>query len=204
VKLKVSVVVAIATGVLTVLTYFVPGAPLESLRFTLLRWGAIVGTLALFLGVGNLLQVHVRKIREQKPGHLYSIFLLIALFAVFTVVALLGPSDPSSLWIVSEIQRPLEVGMMALLATILLLAGVRVLVRRPTLATLVFFITAVVVLLGTTPLPFVSLPFLEGLRNWVAQVPAVGGARGLLLGMALGAAAAGLRVLLGYDQPYQR
>jgi hypothetical protein len=36
------------------------------------------------------------------------------------------------------------------------------------------------------------------------QVPTVAGARGIILGIALGAAATGLRVLLGFDQPYER
>jgi hypothetical protein len=37
---------------------------------------------------------------------------------------------------------------------------------------------------------------------WLSQVPAVAGARGLMLGIALGIIATGLRVLLAMDRPY--
>jgi hypothetical protein len=40
------------------------------------------------------------------------------------------------------------------------------------------------------------------LRAWISQVWAAGGARGILLGVALGATATGLRVLLGTERPY--
>ncbi len=40
------------------------------------------------------------------------------------------------------------------------------------------------------------------LRAWWSQVWAAGAARGLLLGVALGATVTGLRVLLGSDRPY--
>jgi hypothetical protein len=204
VRIKVSVVVAMISGVVMLLGYFLPGAFFAAVRDVILRSGMLVATVALLLGVGNLLQVHLRKIREQRPGHLYSIFMVISLFTVFAIVVLFGPASSYAVWVVSEIQRPLEIGMMALLATILLLAGVRLLFRRQTLGTLIFFLTAFLVLLGTAPLPFISLPFLEGLRNWIVQVPTVAGARGIILGIALGAAATGLRVLLGFDQPYER
>lgn len=203
-RIKVSVVVAMISGVVMLLGYFLPGAFFAAVRDVMLRSGMLVATVALLLGVGNLLQVHLRKIREQRPGHLYSIFMVISLFTVFAIVVLFGPASSYAVWVVSEIQRPLEIGMMALLATILLLAGVRLLFRRQTLGTLIFFLTAFLVLLGTAPLPFISLPFLEGLRNWIVQVPTVAGARGIILGIALGAAATGLRVLLGFDQPYER
>jgi hypothetical protein len=40
------------------------------------------------------------------------------------------------------------------------------------------------------------------IKDWVLDVPALAGARGILLGVALGTAATGLRVLLGLDRPY--
>ncbi|MGA2112069.1 MAG: hypothetical protein ABSG98_07970 [Anaerolineales bacterium] len=203
-KFHVSVVVAIGTGLLTLVAYFVPLAPLQAMRAALLQIGAILATVALLLGAGNLLSVHARKIRDGKPGHLYSIFLVISMLSVFIMVTVFGPQSPYSVWIVTQVQQPLEVALTGLLSGVLLIAGVRVMFRRPHWSTYLFFLAAVIVLLGTAPLPFVAIPFLQGFRNWLAQVPAVGGGRGLLLGIALGATATGLRVLLGLDQPYQR
>jgi hypothetical protein len=40
-------------------------------------------------------------------------------------------------------------------------------------------------------------------RDWLVAVPATGGTRGILIGVALGALTVGIRVLIGRDQPYQ-
>jgi hypothetical protein len=39
-------------------------------------------------------------------------------------------------------------------------------------------------------------------RPWITQVLALGGARGILIGVALGTLTTGLRVLFGADRPY--
>jgi hypothetical protein len=71
---------------------------------------------------------------------------------------------------------------------------------------IVFVGTALVVLMGTSPWLIGSeggMHLLLGqVRNWLAQVWAAGGARGILMGVALGAVVTGLRVLLAADRPY--
>jgi len=66
--------------------------------------------------------------------------------------------------------------------------------------------SALVVLVGTLPWVIGSeseiVRMLGELRAWLTQVWAVAGARGILLGVALGAAATGLRVIMGVDRPY--
>jgi hypothetical protein len=60
------------------------------------------------------------------------------------------------------------------------------------------------ILLGTAPLPLLgNIPGLSDfVRPYLAQVIAVGGARGILLGVALGTLTTGLRILFGADRPY--
>jgi hypothetical protein len=52
------------------------------------------------------------------------------------------------------------------------------------------------------PLFTVNLPLIGEIRSWIVSVPALGGARGILLGIALGTIATGLRILMGSDRPY--
>jgi hypothetical protein len=85
----------------------------------------------------------------------------------------------------------------------LVLAGVRLLRRRSDSLSVFFLVTAVLVLLGTTPFFGFEIPGLEEFHRWIIQVPALAGARGILLGIALGSVATGLRVLLGSDRPYE-
>ena len=106
----------------------------------------------------------------------------------------------------NAIQLPVEASLGALLAITLTLAGFRTLLRRRDLIGLAFIFTAVLVLIGSGPgiIPNASSGFVlfSGLRNWLAQVAAAGGARGVLLGVALGSIVTGLRVLLAIDRPY--
>jgi len=48
----------------------------------------------------------------------------------------------------------------------------------------------------------ISGGWLPIIKDWILDVPALAGARGVLLGVALGTVATGLRVLLGIDRPY--
>jgi hypothetical protein len=52
-------------------------------------------------------------------------------------------------------------------------------------------------------LPFGEItPLNDFIRPWIQQVLALGGARGILIGVALGTLTTGLRVLFGADRPY--
>jgi len=75
--------------------------------------------------------------------------------------------------------------------------------RRTNSFSVIFLVTALVVLLGTAPIYLIGvIPGLSSIRNFIAQVLSVAGARGILLGVALGTIATGLRILMGTDRPY--
>jgi hypothetical protein len=116
----------------------------------------------------------------------------------------LGPTDPTVMLLFNAIQVPVEASLTAVLAVTLLYASVRLLRWRTDLVAVIFIVTAVIILLGTAPLPFIgTVPVLGDLiRPFVAQVLAAGGARGILIGVALGTLTTGLRILFGADRPY--
>ncbi len=91
---------------------------------------------------------------------------------------------------------------MAVVVIALAYAAVRLFSRRMSVFTLIFLGTVLLVLVGMITLPFMPLPILNDLRSWITQVLAIGGARGILLGVALGTLATGLRVLMGADRTY--
>ena len=90
---------------------------------------------------------------------------------------------------------------MALLVVTLAYASLRLLHRRSiNLLSASFVISAIVFLLLN--LGFItSVPFLRDLATGINQLP-VGGTRGILIGVALGTLATGLRIILGGDRPY--
>jgi hypothetical protein len=58
------------------------------------------------------------------------------------------------------------------------------------------------VLLGQVPAGSLLWEEFPLIKEWVLRVPTMAGARGILLGVALGIIATGLRILLGADRPY--
>ena len=134
---------------------------------------------------------------------MYSLVLIVSLLLTMVVVAVLGPTSSWSMWIFNNIQTPVESSLMAILAFVLLFAGVHLLRRRLDLFSIIFLTTAILVVLGTAPFFFTGqLPVLGQIRSLIAQIPATAGARGILLGVSLGILVTGLRILVGSDRPY--
>lgn len=195
-------VIAIASGVLVLLGYFFPGV-FGGIQSIFIGWAIILAGFALLMGIFNLAMVHWKKINEGGTNRIYSIVLLVSLILTILLVAISGPSGSLSMWVFNTFQVPAEISLLAVLAVVLLYAVARLFTRRPKWYTILFLVTVVLVLLGSVPLYFVGeIGILTTVRNWLTHVAAVAGARGLLLGVALGTVATGIRILIGVDRPY--
>jgi hypothetical protein len=197
---------AVAAGLFVLLGYFIDHQVILSLRLILMRWAVLLSAAALMLGLYNLLAVHWTKLSEQEAGWPYSALLLLAFLVTLILGLIFGPDNEVVLLLFQYIHLPVETSLMALLAVTLVIAGFRIVARRQDWMSLVFIGTALLILVGTGPWPFAGDSALNEIvgqfRNWIAQVWAAGGARGVLLGVALGAVVTGLRVLLAVDRPY--
>ncbi len=195
-------IIAIISGLFVLLGYFFP-IVFGGIQSVLIGWAIILAAFALLLGIFNLAMVHWKKIGSEGSSKVYSIVLLISLVLTIIVVSISGPTGSWSLWVFNAFQVPVEVSLLAVLAVVLVYAGARLLARRPKWNTVLFLVTVLLVLLGSVPLFFVGeITPLNVIRGWLAQVPAIAGARGLLLGVALGTVATGIRILIGVDRPY--
>lgn len=199
-----SLLAAVAGGFGSVvfLSYLVPG--LNKIQEPLLDWAVIVGTVALiFLGGLNVLAVHWNKIRHFEAGWVYSLFLWLGFGTMLVVGFRGGPDGELVSLIFKHVQFPLQATLFSLLAFFVATAAYRAF-RLRSLESLAFILVAVVVLLGQIPgwaLPELreTLPWA---RKWILTVMSLGGARGILLGVALGTIVVGVRLLLGIDRPY--
>ena len=214
-RAPISVALAIGVGVVVLLGYFF-GSSSEGERTLLgvvrdyfLQGAIVVAGVAVLVGIANLIKVHVEKIRNNKTEG-YSIALLVALFITLSVgaydmIRTYTQGDfnlQRTQWIFEHIQLPIETSLMAVLAVSLTFAAARLLGRRLNFLSATFVGVVLILLLGSMPQIAERLPIIGDLRTWIVQVPAVGGARGILLGVALGTIATGLRILMGSDRPY--
>ncbi len=194
--------VAIAFGLLVLLGYFIPVDMLLEIRLALVQWAVIIAAFAVLVGVFNLFGVHWHKIRTRQKGIAYSILLIFSMFAT-AVLGIAGGTNSSVLnFALDAIIIPAEATLMALLAVTLIYASARLLQRRADVMSFIFLGIAVVILLMSAPLPFGKIPGAEIVEWFITQFFAVAGARGILIGVALGALTTGLRVLFAIDRPY--
>jgi hypothetical protein len=196
-------IIAFASGIIVLLGYFLKLPWLQDLRSMLVDWAVILAALALLIGVLNLTRVHWNRVKTSQKGSVHSLVLIVSLLVTLVIVFVFGgPTAPWSMWIYNNILIPVETSLLALLAVILIYAFARMFHRGVTIPTFIFAGVVVFVLIGAFSLPGLEFPLLRELRAWLTQVWALAGIRGILLGVALGTIATGLRVLLGSDRPY--
>jgi hypothetical protein len=197
----ISTAIAIAVGLVVLLTYIINVEGIDVARNLLLSWAVIGAASALLIGVINLVVVHMTKVREGENA-LYSLVLVGSLVVTFGATMLQGPEGAVPQWIFQYIQIPIETSLMAVMAVTLTYASTRLLNRRPDLYSIIFVLFFLMALIGTAPFLGIQLPLVSGLRNWAAHVLAGAGARGILIGVGLGTVATGIRILIGADRPF--
>lgn len=202
-----STAVAVLSGVTVLFLYFLPVEFMGiDWRVTFLQWASTLGAVALLIGFINLASVHGRKLDNEGPFPFNSLVLVLAMVITFGVVLAFGPASAAAMFIMNYIQLPVETSLMAILAVTLVYASTRIARRKADLFSLVFIGTVLFILFTTSALVTDFIPAIGGplraFRDWIANVPATAGARGILLGIALGTIATGLRILMGTDRPY--
>jgi hypothetical protein len=124
------------------------------------------------------------------------------LVGTFLFGVVLRPEHIAMRVVMDGVIIPVEAALMGLLTISLLYAAIRLLRRRTDITTIVFLVVAALIMLGSATLPYINIPAFGILSRWIMQVLALGGARGILIGVALGTLTTGLRVLFGADRPY--
>jgi hypothetical protein len=194
---------AIAAGFIVLLGYFFPVEQLMQLRVRLIDWAVIIAGMAVLVGVFNLAAVQIEKIRAQQKGSVYGALLVISLLATFLGFGIwAGPESPGMLFAVNAVIIPVEASLMAILAVTLIYASIRLLRRRVDVVSVLFLLVAVIFLIAIIPTPAGTINALQQFILQVAGMFSRGGARGLLIGIALGTLLTGLRVLIAVDRPY--
>jgi hypothetical protein len=188
--------VAIGVGLLVLLDFFID----TGISLFLIQWAGVVVAFALLIGVVNLLRVHLTKIQARQSGWTYSI-VLIAAFAIALIWGRNGPESGGGRALFQYVLSPLESTLFALMAFFIASAAYRAF-RIRSFETGLLVVFAMIVLLGQVPAGFQLWEDFPLVKEWVLRVPVLAGARGILLGVALGIIATGLRVLLGADRPY--
>lgn len=211
-KRLLAALIAGVAGLFVLLDFVGSGGGVSLFAQLLVDWAALITAIALLLGIFSVAGSHLERVRQRSPDWAYSLVLLLGMVAVIVVgifFPLPGRSGivlPGSLaevpirTLFRLVYEPLASSLLALLAFFSLSAALRALGRRGPEA-VVIVIVAVLVLIAQLP-PVTALPGVGLAVQWLNDYVALAGARGLLIGAAIGAFVAAVRVLLGFDIPY--
>lgn len=211
-KRLITVLIAGVCGLIVLLDFIGGGAAFDLAAALLVEWAAVITALALLLGVLNVAGSHLARVRQRSADWRYSLVLLLGMLLVivagifFPLPGRGGLMLPGTLAeepiraVFRTVYEPLAASLLALLAFFSLSAALRAL-RRGSREATVIVVVAALVLLAQLP-PLAALPAVGASVQWLNDFVALAGARGLLLGAAIGAFVAGVRVLLGFDTPY--
>ena len=200
----VNVLVAVIAGVIVLLGYFLPSAGLQAVRRPLLDWAVTLSGVAGLVAILNLVfGVHWKRIKENHRLKNYSVVVILVFMITLAAGIWMGPSTNGFQRIVTAVQVPIESSLMAVLALTMVYASLKILQRHRNLMGFIFFLSVILFLvLNSSVLAFsMDIPILMNLLSAFHQVP-LAGARGILLGIALGNRVTGLRILIGSDRPY--
>ncbi|MFZ5809350.1 MAG: hypothetical protein ACOY16_08720 [Chloroflexota bacterium] len=204
-RAPVSTAIAVLSGVIVLVGYFVEIPILTSLRMVFLRWAFILSAVALVMGVLNMVFTHWRQMRQGQGNAFYHLAFFGGLVVTVVVAGWFGISHPFSRWIYDAVLLPVEASLMVVLAVTLTYALTRLFPIQRSGFGLVFLAVVLLALLSSAPIlgkQFALLFGHDSLLNYLSRVAGVAGVRGILLGVALGSIATGLRILMGSDRPY--
>jgi hypothetical protein len=207
-KKEIPLLITFLTGVIIVVTFFIPHQPFGGMQQRLLLWYSIVLGFTLLLGVDSLLRSNIRRIARRQPGWGYAAVLMagflvclvagaVSLFRDRSLIALSGPF----MYVYTYVIVPLQATMFALLAFFIASAAYRAF-RARTLEATLLLITAAIVMLGRVPVGAELWDKLPQIQDWIMEVPQMAAKRGIFIGIALGTIAMSLRVILGLERTY--
>ncbi|MEO0091754.1 MAG: hypothetical protein ABIK61_03475 [candidate division WOR-3 bacterium] len=222
-------IIVFLTGVLLIVTFFIPHEPFGSLEQRFLVWFSIVSGFTMLLGLDSLTRYHLIKIRDKASGWAYSIVLLVGLFLTlglgfYSWARYQSPFTLGSpfMYLYTYIIIPLQATMFALLAFFIASAAYRAFRARTSEATMLL-VAAALVMLGRVPLggwlwqkivdlvdliPGTNLAGLKNLEifarinDWIMDIPQTAAKRGIYIGIVLGGIAMSIRIILGIERSY--
>lgn len=215
-KRLIATLIAGVAGLIVLIDFAGSVGSVDALARVLVNWAALLAALALLVGLLSVAISHFMRVLRRRPDWGYSVVLLVAMLLVIisgTVVGFWNTGGETKVVLFPQLveqpirdlfrafYQPLAASFLALLAFFGLSAALRALRRRTADALVIVIIAVVVLALAGLP-QLAALPLLGDGVRWVSDYVALAGARGLLLGSALGALVAGVRVLLGFDQPF--
>jgi hypothetical protein len=215
IKKQIPLAIVFITGVLTLVSYYVPHKVSVDYIETMNKWENIVVAFAFLLGLISLFFSHYNKISRKADGWGYSLFVFVGFLAMVIPAYLSHGKQMTDAgltplgWSFKFIYNALSGTMFAVLAFYIVSTAYRSF-RIKSAQAFVLFVAAFILILGKVPLGQIiwdSALGWTGARvdqviEWLMQVPAVAGKRGIMIGISIGAIVTSLKIIFGIEKQY--
>ena len=155
------------------------------------------------VALAYLLTLQVKKIRQNPAKSVPNLVMVLAFVVTLAAGLVFGVQNPNYNRWVAAFQRPLQSSLLGLSALVMASAALKLFQRKGIDSfTVSFGLSAVFfLLLGMNISRLVINPQLDAALLTLSQLPLVG-ARGLLIGISLGALLVALRIVFGIERPF--
>jgi len=201
-KNEVPIAIAFVTGMLMVISLFVPHPIISRPASVVRQWAIIITAFAYVLGVANIARISLHTVRRRQRDWQYKAVLVIALVLMASAGIIFGIESGGAFdWAYLNMYVPMQATMFSLLAFYIASAAYRAFRARSPEATFLL-VTAAIVMLGRVPIGEKIWSGFPDLTEWIMEVPNMAAKRGIMIGAALGAISTGLKMILGLERSY--
>ncbi|MBN2256596.1 MAG: hypothetical protein JW704_02080 [Anaerolineaceae bacterium] len=169
----------------------------------LLHLAVLVASMAVVIGIVNLISVHWMRVRHKEPRSVYSFVVIAAFLVTLLAGILINPNSPEFDRVITNLQYPIEASLMGL-TVVSFTFSCLTLIKRQKRSLFVYLFMGSALIFMLLMIGFfdnINSPVLIMIVNIIKSIP-IGGVRGLLIGMALGSLITGIRIITGSERPY--
>ena len=182
--------------VIVTIQYYLSIQVLKDLSSTILNWAVIMATIAVGLGIINILTRYMRNISRRRENWIFNLWTIIVIIMI-TATGLIYPFGSNSTfnWLLTNLYLPGDSSIYAMVFFDICFAFWRAFKVRNTDAA-ILLIAAFFVMLYNAPLTQALFPQIAPFGKWLFDNPATAANRGIGLVIAIGTLAYSFRILM--------
>jgi len=202
-KRRIPLLIVFLVSSFMVVQYYVPLDSWAWMYQYLIDWTIIIGVFALLLGIWSLWRVNYSKIKQRSENWQYAVVTLAGLLIMMIVGFIPGWGNLNN-YVYEHffyyILVPIQATMFSLLAFFISSAAFRAFRARSLLATVLLF-AGLVIMVRFVPMGEIS-SYISDLSGWILRVPNMAAKRAIIIGIGLGAVATAFKIMFGIERAY--
>ena len=181
--------------------FFVLPAASQGLTSMLQNMGVVISAFAMVLAAINIFLVHLKKIRAQGKGWIFSGYLIVLFSFVLLLGIGYGTTNESYTWIQQVVYQPLSLSAWSIMS-VYYIAAIYTVFRVRNVDAMLLAVAALIVILHNAPAVVSVFPIFDDMSNWISSVPGAATFRGTTISVGVGLVALAMRVMLMVEKRF--